>query len=302
MNISKDYNQSLQWLILASKDFDQGLQEDGIEKIRKFHNLAKDLTVNEKMDAMGTAAQLLEMKGQVILAIESYEMLIDLATKQDPYSILTARDFVKVAILYGKAGRDTEKMESLGKAKFIYEKLKESDKRLLIPNEISHCYSLLDQCKKVQQSEYLIKKNNYHKTLAKYFSNKTLYLNEITKNPNIRKFNEEPWQLYISGNWQDLTLVLVSPDYFYLMIFLKKKFEWMNYWQELKRLAKEDKSITALGIVIDIPDLYRQSFSKLPLIDRQHLIGTLGQFLNALGFHSEAIEFLKEEKKYFEKK
>ena len=55
---------------------------------------------------------------------------------------------------------------------------------------------------------------NYHKTLAEYFSCKSLYLDEpANKKPNIRKLVEQPWQQRKAEAWDEVIETLCNLDF-----------------------------------------------------------------------------------------
>ncbi|MBN2366185.1 MAG: hypothetical protein JXL67_08450 [Calditrichaeota bacterium] len=54
----------------------------------------------------------------------------------------------------------------------------------------------------------------YHKTLAEYFSQLPLYLDELTnQSPNIRKLVEQPWQQIKAQLWNEVTYTLCDPEF-----------------------------------------------------------------------------------------
>ncbi len=57
-------------------------------------------------------------------------------------------------------------------------------------------------------------KIKFHLTLAEYFTQKSLYLDEsVCRKPDARKLMELPWQLTIIHDWASLSKLLVSPDF-----------------------------------------------------------------------------------------
>jgi tetratricopeptide (TPR) repeat protein len=146
----------------------------------------------------------------------------------------------------------------------------------------------------MNKSMYTVKKN-FHKTLARYFEKQLLILDDEMEKPNIRKFMEEPWQLSAAGDWLTLIEILVSPDFFSIMLHLNKEIEWMQYWQVAKSTAKEDTTLNSIKIDINIPNLYKHTFSQISDKKKSFLLGPLSQLLIDLGYYSEAKTFLEQE-------
>lgn len=148
-----------QWLREALDDFNGGLVDSAVEKIRVFRTVIDGASTNERMHALGTAATLLEESGLITLAITTYEELITVALDHEPRSIRTARDWARLGRLYGRTGQNKKETKALEHALDIYEHLCAEDRELLQPDEIGRVHLRVTQSRLAHSSQQVLNRN-----------------------------------------------------------------------------------------------------------------------------------------------
>ena len=139
-------------LVAAAREFEAGFEDRALEHLRTFHSLIAELAPGEQMDALGTAANYLEEKGPVAEAIAAYRELLALAAAHHPTDVRTARDWVRLAGLYGKIAETELENDALEKAAVVYAALDPPDRARLEPDETATVDSSLNRSRAARRS------------------------------------------------------------------------------------------------------------------------------------------------------